>query len=134
MTAKVKYLGNLRTEAEHLQSGTKLITDAPLDNHGKGESFSPTDTVATALASCILTMLGIKSESLGISIEGTTAGVAKTMSASPRRISKIDIELHFPEEYSEEIKTKLERVAKTCPVLYSLHPDIEKNIQFFYNK
>lgn len=132
MTAKVTYLGNLRTEAEHLQSGTKIITDAPTDNYGKGESFSPTDTVATALASCILTMLGIKSDSIGISIEGTIANVTKTMSTNPRRISKIGIDLYFPKEYSEEIKNKLERVAKTCPVWYSLHPDMEKDIQFFY--
>ena len=130
MTAKVTYLGNLRTEAEHLQSGTKIITDAPVDNHGKGESFSPTDTVATALATCMLTIMGIKAEAMGISIEGTTAEVTKTMAAEPRRISKIEVELSLPKKYEDKEMKILENAAKTCPVFYSLHPDIEKDIQF----
>ncbi|UAB82724.1 OsmC family protein [Zunongwangia sp. SCSIO 43204] len=130
MTAKVTYLGSLRTEAEHLQSGTKIITDAPVDNHGKGESFSPTDTVATALATCMLTIMGIKAEAMGISIEGTTAEVTKTMAAEPRRISKIEVVLSLPKKYEAKEMKILENAAKTCPVFYSLHPDIEKDIRF----
>ena len=130
MTAKVTYLGSLRTEAEHLQSGTKIITDAPVDNHGKGESFSPTDTVATALATCMLTIMGIKAEAMGISIEGTTAEVTKAMAAEPRRISKIEVVLSLPKKYEDKEMKILENAAKTCPVFYSLHPDIEKDIRF----
>ena len=132
MTAKVTYLGNLRTEAEHLQSGTKIITDAPLDNHGKGESFSPTDTVATALATCMLTIMGIKAEALEIAIEGTTAQVTKTMAANPRRISKIEVVFSFPKKYDDKVMKVLENAARTCPVFYSLHPDMEKEIRFIW--
>ncbi|MEO2070770.1 MAG: OsmC family protein [Zunongwangia sp.] len=132
MTAKVTYLGNLRTEAEHLQSGTKIITDAPVDNHGKGESFSPTDTVATALATCMLTIMGIKAEALEIAIEGTTAQVTKTMAANPRRISKIEVVFSFPKKYDDKVMKVLENAARTCPVFYSLHPDMEKEIRFIW--
>ncbi|HAJ82171.1 MAG: osmotically inducible protein OsmC [Zunongwangia sp.] len=132
MTAKVTYLGNLRTEAEHLQSRTKIITDAPLDNHGKGESFSPTDTVATALATCMLTIMGIKAEALEIAIEGTTAQVTKTMAANPRRISKIEVVFSFPKKYDDKVMKVLENAARTCPVFYSLHPDMEKEIRFIW--
>ena len=132
MTAKVTYLGNLRTEAEHLQSGTKIITDAPVDNHGKGESFSPTDTVATALATCMLTIMGIKAEALEIAIEGTTAQVTKTMAATPRRISKIEVVFSFPKKYDDKVMKVLENAARTCPVFYSLHPDMEKEIRFIW--
>ena len=130
MTAKVTYLGNLRTEAEHLQSGTKIITDAPVDNHGKGESFSPTDTVATALATCMLTIMGIKAEAMEISIEGATAQVTKTMASDPRRISKIKVVLNLPQKFDDKVMKILENAARTCPVFHSLHPDIEKDIQF----
>lgn len=132
MTSKVTYLGNLRTECEHLKSGAKLITDAPIDNQGKGESFSPTDTVATALASCMLTIIGIKARDSDFSIDGTTAVVTKTMAADPRRISKIEITFDFLEAYDQKHTKIIERAAKTCPVLYSLHPDIEMKIQFNY--
>ncbi|MAC63956.1 MAG: osmotically inducible protein OsmC [Flavobacteriaceae bacterium] len=132
MTAKVTYLGNLRTEAEHLQSRTKIITDAPVDNHGKGESFSPTDTVATALATCMLTIMGIKAEALEIAIEGTTAQVTKTMAANPRRISKIEVVFSFPKKYDDKVMKVLENAARTCPVFYSLHPDMEKEIRFIW--
>ena len=132
MTAKVTYLGSLRTEAEHLQSGTKIITDAPVDNHGKGESFSPTDTVATALATCMLTIMGIKAEALEIAIEGTTAQVTKTMAANPRRISKIEVVFSFPKKYDDKVMKVLENAARTCPVFYSLHPDMEKEIRFIW--
>ncbi len=132
MTSKVIYTGNLRTEAEHLKSGAKIITDAPTDNHGKGEAFSPTDSVATALASCMLTVMGIKAEDLKVSLKGTTAEVTKTMAANPRRISKVEITITFPETYSEKLQKILEHTARTCPVLESLHPDMEKVITFNY--
>ncbi|MDR9457258.1 MAG: OsmC family protein [Salegentibacter sp.] len=132
MTSKVVYKGNLRTEAEHLQSGRKMITDAPVDNHGKGEAFSPTDTVATALATCMLTVMGIKAEEMGIVLEGTQAEITKTMAENPRRISKIEVNLDFPYVYSDKQAKILEHTARTCPVLQSLHPEIEKNITFNY--
>ena len=131
-TAKVTYLGNLRTECEHLKSGATFITDAPLDNNGKGEAFSPTDTVATGLASCMITMMGIMAASLNISLEGTTAQVTKTMDVNPRRISRIDVEIDVPTKMSEKFQKILKNTANTCPVLYSLHPDIEKEIVFHW--
>lgn len=132
MTSIVTYKGDLRTECEHLQSNNKFITDAPLDNQGKGEAFSPTDTVATALASCMLTIMGIKARDLGIDIEETSARVKKHMAADPRRISKIEIEFTFNKEHDFKFRSILENAAKTCPVIYSLHPDIEKVITFNY--
>jgi uncharacterized OsmC-like protein len=129
-TAKVTYLGNLRTENEHLKSGDKFITDAPTDNNGKGAAFSPTDTVATGLANCMITMMGIKARDLGVNIEGTTALVTKTMAADPRRISKIEVVFDFPSGLDERSKKILENTARTCPVHYSLHPDIERVITF----
>ncbi|MRT17945.1 OsmC family protein [Vitellibacter sp. q18] len=129
-TAKVTYLGNLRTENEHLKSGDKFITDAPTDNNGKGAAFSPTDTVATGLANCMITMMGIKARDLGVNIEGTTALVTKTMAADPRRISKIEVVLNFPAGIDDKSKKILENTARTCPVHYSLHPDIERVITF----
>lgn len=133
MTSKVVYTGSLRTEAEHLKSGAKIITDAPTDNHGKGEAFSPTDSVATGLASCMLTVMGIKAEEIEVNLKGTTAEVTKTMAANPRRISKVEIMINFPETYSEKSRKILENIARTCPVLQSLHPDMEKLISFKYS-
>lgn len=133
MTSKVKYLGDLRTESEHLQSGSKMITDAPLDNHGKGEAFSPTDTVANALATCMLTVMGIKAQSLGVNMDGASAEVTKTMASDPRRISKIEVKINFPEAYGDKETKILENTGRTCPVLQSLHPDIEKDITFSYS-
>ena len=133
MTSKVIYLGGLRTESEHLQSGSKMITDAPLDNHGKGEAFSPTDTVANALATCMLTVMGIKANDLGVDITGATAEVTKTMASAPRRISKIEVNIFMPSSYGERMNEILENTARTCPVLQSLHPDIEKKIFFTYS-
>ncbi len=132
MTSRVIYKGGLRTEAEHLQSGSKMITDAPVDNHGKGEAFSPTDTVATALATCMLTVMGIKAETLKVNLEEATAEVTKTMASNPRRISKIEVKLFMPENYQEKTQKILENTARTCPVLESLHPEIEKLISFEY--
>lgn len=130
MTSKITYLGNLRAANKHIKSGNEFITDAPTDNNGKGEAFSPTDTVANGLAACIITVMGIKARDLNVDMKGTTAEVTKTMASNPRRISKIEIVLNFP--FEADIKTKkiLENVANTCPVHYSLHPDIKKQITF----
>ena len=133
-TAKVTYLGNLRTECEHLKSGNTYITDAPTDNNGKGEAFSPTDTVATGLANCMLTMMGIKSRDLAVNLDGSTAMVTKTMAANPRRISRIDVVMKLPEMVDAKSRKILENTALTCPVLYSLHPDIEKIVVFNWDR
>lgn len=132
MTSKVMYLGDLRTESEHLQSGSKMITDAPVDNRGKGEAFSPTDTVANALATCMIIVMGIKAKDLGVDIEGASAEVTKTMATDPRRISKIEINIQFPSNYSEKERKILENTARNCPVMHSLHSEIEKEISFNY--
>lgn len=129
-TAKVTYLGNLRTENEHLKSGNKFITDAPTDNNGKGEAFSPTDTVATGLANCMITMMGIKARDMQVNMDGTTAIITKTMAADPRRISKIEVVLDFPAGIDDKSRKILENTARTCPVHFSLHPDIERIITF----
>lgn len=132
MTSKVTYLGELRTECEHLGSGSKMITDAPLDNQGRAEAFSPTDAVATSLASCMFTIMGIKARDMSLDLKNAYAEVTKTMASNPRRISKIAIIFHMPSGLDEKEKTILENAAKTCPVIYSLHPDIEKEIRFNY--
>lgn len=130
MTSKVTYKGNLRTVSEHIKSGNEFITDAPTDNNGKGEAFSPTDTVATGLASCMLTVMGIKAEQMDVNMEGATAEVTKTMASNPRRISKIEVKISLPFEADDKTKKILENTANTCPVHYSLHPDIEKIVEF----
>jgi len=132
MTSKIIYKGDLRTECEHIQSGNKFITDAPTDNNGKGEAFSPTDTVATAMAACMLTLMGIKAKEHDLDIKGTFAEVTKHMEANPRRISKIDVFVTVKGELTDRDKTVLENTAKTCPVIQSIHPDIIKNIIFTY--
>lgn len=129
-TSKVTYLGNLRTECEHLKSGNTYITDAPTDNNGKGEAFSPTDTVATGLANCMLTVMGIKANDLGVDLTTSVAMVTKTMAANPRRISKIEIQLSLPAEVSKKNQKILENTGRTCPVQQSLHPAIESVITF----
>jgi len=129
---EIKYQGNLRTTATHLDSGSEISTDAPKDNHGLGEAFSPTDMVCSALASCILTIMAIAVEKNGININGTKAMVTKTMENNPRRISKIDIELTFTKDYDAKTKIILERAAFNCPVHQSLSDKVEKNINFIY--
>ena len=131
---EIKYQGNLRTTAKHLDSGSIIETDAPKDNHGLGETFSPTDMVCTALASCILTIMAIAVEKNGININGTKAMVTKTMGNNPRRISKIDIELTFTKDYDAKTKIILERAAFNCPVHQSLAEKVDKNIYFIYPK
>ena len=131
-TFEIKYKGDLRTTAIHLDSGSEIITDAPKDNHGLGEKFSPTDMVCTALASCILTIMAIAVERDDIDIKGTTAVVKKTMGKNPRRIAKIDIDLTFPREYNYRTKIVLEKAAYNCPVHHTLSKNVEKNISFTY--
>ncbi len=132
MTSKVEYKGQLRTVAVHLQSNSEIITDAPIDNHGKGEAFSPTDLVATALASCMMTIMGIKAESMDIDLTNTSASIKKHMSASPRRISKIEVTVLMNQRFDEKTRKILEAAALTCPVGQSLHPETKQNIQFVY--
>ena len=129
-TSKVTYLGDLRTSSIHLQSGSEIISDAPLDNNGKGEAFSPTDAVANGLATCMLTVMGIKASDLGVDFSGSTADVAKIMAAEPRRIFEIHITFQMNLAADEKTKTILERTAMTCPVNFSLHPDIKRVIVF----
>lgn len=131
-TASIKYLGNLRTEAKHIRSGNQIITDAPIDNQGKGEAFSPTDLVSTALASCMMTVIGIMANNHGIDVTGMEAEVLKEMAANPRRISGVQLTLHFPRVYSEHDRVLIERTARTCPVALSLHPDLKQDISFRY--
>lgn len=132
MTSKVVYLENLRTEIEHCASGQKSITDAPVDNNGKGEAFSPTDLLTTSLASCMLTVMGIKAQLLGIHMEGTYAQVQKRMESAPRRVAQIDVQVFFMGQYSSKEKSILERIALNCPVAKSLRHDISQNVTFYY--
>lgn len=130
MTSKVTYLGDLRTKSIHVQSGNEIISDAPIDNNGKGEAFSPTDTVANALASCMMTIMGIKARDLNVDFIGSTAEVTKIMNAEPRRIGAIEIVFDMQGVADEKSRTILERAGMTCPVFLSLNTDIEKRITF----
>ena len=132
MTASIIYKGDLRCECTHLQSGTLIETDAPTDNRGKGERFSPTDTLCVALATCIVTTMALKAYDMNINLAGTKIDVTKHMIADPRRIGKIDIVLHFDSilHLEEKDKTILKRVGDNCPVAKSLHPDLEIDITY----
>ena len=129
-TSIIRYLGELRTSSMHLQSGTEILTDAPTDNHGKGEAFSPTDMVANSLGTCMISIMAIKSKDLDIELKGSTAEVTKIMQSEPRKIARIEVILNMDIVASDKNKTILERTAMTCPVFLSLHPDIEKVITF----
>lgn len=130
-TVETVYLGELRTQATHVRSGEQIITDAPIDNQGKGEAFSPTDLLATALGSCILTVMGIAAREQKVNIDGTTCSITKVMATDPRRVGAVEIVFNFPAgEYSDKVKIILERAAKTCPVAKSLHPDLEEKLVF----
>jgi uncharacterized OsmC-like protein len=129
-TSKVTYLGELRTSSIHLQSGSEIISDAPTDNNGKGEAFSPTDTVANGFATCMMTVMGIKAREMGVDFSGSTAEVTKVMAADPRRISEIHVTFEMNLVADDKTKTILERTALTCPVHFSLHPDIKREIVF----
>lgn len=133
MTSKVIYKNGLRTICTHLQSGNEIITDAPKDNNGNGEFFSPTDLVATALASCMMTIMGIAANAHKINIEGLRAEVLKIMESNPRRIDKIEIKMYFPNQiYTDKEKQILENAARNCPVAKSLHSNLTQDITFIY--
>ena len=132
-TSRITYTGGLRTSSVHLKSGTEIITDAPVDNQGKGEAFSPTDLLATSLGNCMLTIVGIAASTHGFNIDGATAEITKVMGENPRRVIEIDVNLQFPSNnYSDKEKEIIERSAKTCPVAFSLHPAIKQEITFSY--
>ena len=130
MTSKVTYLGDLRTSSIHLQSGTEILSDAPTDNHGKGEAYSQTDLLANALGSCMVSIMPIKSKDMNLDLVGSTVEVTKIMQAEPRKIAKIEIVMNMSVSVDEKSKTIIERTAMNCPVLLSLNPDIEKAITF----
>jgi putative redox protein len=132
-TAETIYIGELRTEAIHSLSGSKLITDAPPDNQGKGEYFSPTDLVATALGSCMVTIMGIASRAHDFNIDGAKMIITKIMTSEPpRRIAEIVIDLTFPMDYTEKVKKIIEHAVKNCPVALSLHPDVKQTVTLHY--
>jgi len=134
-TSEVLYSGNLRTSATHILSGTEIITDAPIDNQGKGEAFSPTDLAATSLASCMFTIMGIGAKAHGFNMDGTKAEVTKVMGSNPRRIIEIIIKITFPpNNYTEKQKEFFKITSKTCPVAKSLHPDIIQTISFDFQE
>jgi putative redox protein len=132
MTSTVIYEGDLRTVAQHNASGTRIETDAPVDNHGKGERFSPSDLVATSLGSCMMTIMGIKARDLDLDLKGTRIEIQKTMKTDPRRISGISLTFHLPTglKLSEKDRKILQLVAETCPVINSIHPDIDVQVNF----
>ena len=131
-TSTSTYSGELRTQSVHTQSGETYITDAPTDNEGKGEAFSPTDIVATSLANCMMTIMGIVSKRKGLIIEGTEAKIDKFMGTDPRRITEIKIDFYFPVNFSEDERKLLEKSALNCPVAKSLSSDLKQNIEFHY--
>lgn len=132
MTATIHYEGNLRCNAQHLQSGTTIETDAPTDNRGKGERFSPTDLVCTALATCMATTMAIKATDMNIELNGLIVDVKKNMESNPRRISKIDVKVFFPPSLvlDEKDRIILQRTGDSCPVVKSLHPELVLNIEY----
>lgn len=132
-TATARYEGQLRTQATHVASGTSIQTDAPVDNHGRGEAFSPTDLVGTALGTCILTTMAIVAERHNVDLVGSTVDVKKIMSQEPpRRIAQFDVDLYLPATLSEADRALMERVAHTCPVALSLNPEIRQEVRFIY--
>ena len=129
---EIVYEGDLRTKATHLASGSEILTDARIDNQGKGEKFSPTDLVATAIGSCMLTIMGITSNVHNINIDGALVRVEKIMGKDPRKINQINLEIIFKSSVSSKDKIILERAAKHCPVAKTLEGNIEENIKFIY--
>ena len=131
---EVVYEGELRTTCRHGPSGASLYTDAPVDNHGRGEAFSPTDLLATATGACMTTVLGIRAEAEGWPLAGTRVRVEKHMTQAPRRVGRLVVELDMPAALGEEARASLERVALACPVAQSLHPDVELDVRFRYTR
>ena len=132
MKSIVSYLGNLRTESVHTSSNEKIVTDAPTDNNGRGEAFSPTDLVASSLSSCILTVIGIVSKQIRYDLTNTTSSVKKIMGDNPRRIVEIEVKIKFSQSTDSKTKSIIEKTALNCPVAKSLHPDIKQNISFVW--
>ena len=132
MSSVVSYLGNLRTESIHVSSNDKIVTDAPVDNNGKGEAFSPTDLVASSLSSCILTVIGIVSKQIRYDLTNTTSSVKKIMGDNPRRIVEIEVKIKFSQSTDFKTKSIIEKTALNCPVAKSLHPDIKQKISFVW--
>ena len=131
MTSKVVYLGDLRTECTHIQSGTKIITDAPLDNHGKGESFSPTDLLATSLASCMMTIIGIYCKNHGINFDSCTAEIEKIMGVNPRKVEKIIVHMDFTgNNWDSSTLEKVIIAGKTCPVAKTIEDSVQIEFNF----
>lgn len=133
-TISIEYKGELLNKCRHNQSGTEIFTDAPIDNHGKGSSFSPTDLLCNSLATCMMTIIGVASETFNFEVTGTKIEVTKIMTANPRRVGEIIIDFYFPNiNYTPKEKKIIEKSAMTCPVYLSLHPDVIKTIHFHYN-
>ncbi len=133
MTAHIVYHGGLHTEATHVKSGNSIETDAPVDNHGRGEAFSPTDLVGAALGTCMLTVMGIYARNNQLNMDGAEAKITKHMVADPRRISRLEVEITMPpNSFPDKEKKILQRIAETCPVALSIHPDIRQEIVFVW--
>ena len=132
MISVVNYLGNLRTESIHTSSNDRIVTDAPLDNNGKWEAFSPTELVASSLSSCILTVIGIVSKQINYDLTNTKSSVKKLMGDNPRRIVKIEVKIEFSNSADSRTRSIIEKTALNCPVAKSLHPDIKQNISFVW--
>jgi len=133
ITSQITYLGDLRTESKHIASSKIIITDAPVDNHGKGEAFSPTDLMSNSLGCCMLTIIGIAANTHSFNIDGTKVNITKLMQSNPRKVTEIVVEFSFlKNDFSDKIKAIIENAAKTCPVALSLHPDIKQTISFNY--
>ena len=133
MTASITYTGNLRCEAVHLQSSSQIETDAPTDNRGKGERFSPTDLLCVSLATCMLTTMGIKAADMNVDISNSKADVTKHMANDPRRVVKIEVTVSLPKNINEKERLILERTGNNCPVAKSVHPDIELLLKYNWN-
>jgi putative redox protein len=132
-TSRIIYTGELRAEATHVRSGQKIISDAPVDNHGKGEAFSPTDLLATSLGGCMVLTMGIACQTHNLNIDGTQLRITKVMAANPRRVAEVHVEFDMPKNnYTDEQKSLLENTALTCPVAKSLHPDVIQKVTFNY--
>lgn len=132
MTIDVKYLGHLRTECTHKRSGSRLSTDAPVDNKGKGELFSPTDLMATSLASCMLTVMAIRADELGIDFQEVEAEVEKVMASLPRRVKEVNVTIKVKHPWTDDEKKVMEDKAANCPVALSMHPDVKQGLKFLY--
>lgn len=133
ITSEITYLGNLRTQSKHIASSSSTLTDAPIDNHGKGEAFSPTDLMSNALGCCMLTIIGIAANTHQFNIDGTQVQITKIMQSNPRKVAEIKVSFKFPaNDYSEKQKTIIENAARTCPVALSLHPDLKQTVEFNY--